>query len=211
MLKIDKNNRHSADNLIKWINNLEKIEKKSDEIKKLVLQDLENSVAKICDTVKYETDATNEKILNFYLKLQVLTMPVFSWYLECDKSTAETILERIEIKSNSNNIFMVRYGVKFFRKAYTITIKIKNEKNIKHIKIAEFTIDSNIKYNILIDRHLDKHFDSIPELIIFFRNNSLYDSHNVLEMSFRDALPSPIYTAVANTDFEGIFTNYIIV
>ncbi len=92
MLKIDKNNRHSADNLIKWINNLEKIEKKSDEIKKLVLQDLENSVAKICDSVKYETDATNEKILNFYLKLQVLTMPVFSWYLECDKSTAETIL-----------------------------------------------------------------------------------------------------------------------
>jgi len=143
MLKIDKNNRHSADNLIKWINNLEKIEKKSDEIKKLVLQDLENSVAKICDTVKYETDATNEKILNFYLKLQVLTMPVFSWYLECDKSTAETILERIEIKSNSNNIFMVRYGIKFFKKAYTITIKIKNEKNIKHIKIAEFTIDSN--------------------------------------------------------------------
>ena len=84
------------------------------------MQDLENSVAKLCDTAKYETDATNEKISNFYLKLQMLTMPIFSWYLECDKSTAEKILERIEIKSNNKNIFMVRYGMKFFKKANCI-------------------------------------------------------------------------------------------
>jgi len=211
MLKIDKNSRHSAEKLIDWISQLEEIEKRSTELKNKILQDLDNSLTKISDSAKYETDVTYEKIENFYFHLQ---MPMFSWYLECDKSTAEKILERIEINqsNNMNNIFLVRYGKKYIynlNKEYTITLKLKNEKNIKHIKIEQIKIDSIIKYKILIDKHLDKYFNSLLELINFFRLNSLYDSHNVLEMSYRDAIPTPVYSALANTDYEGLF-HYII-
>jgi hypothetical protein len=127
----------------------------------------------------------------------------YSWYLECEKLDAHEILKKINIGNNSN-IFMVRYDK--HSNNYRITVKFNNNV-IKHIKIDMKSIYGTIYYTLNIDIK-NRAFTSVPDLINFFRKESLNDCTNgqvddALCIPYREALPVPIYIAEAKADFEG--------
>jgi hypothetical protein len=136
-----------------------------------------------------------------------LNLDLYSWYLVCDKEKAVKLLERIEIQNNTN-IFMIRHDNE--KENYRLTIKY-NKDIIKHLEIENEQIDGCFYYKIVKDNK-KRCFKSIPDLVNYFRlvnNNSLSECTNgaihVLETPYREALPLPIYIALAKYDFEGLF------
>ena len=116
---------------------------------------------------------------------------------------AHEILKKINIGNNSN-IFMVRYDK--HTNNYRITVKFNNCV-IKHIKIDKKSIGGTNYYTLNIDIK-NRPFTSVPDLINFFRKESLNDCTNgqvddVLCIPYREALPIPIYIAEAKADFKG--------
>lgn len=129
----------------------------------------------------------------------------YSWYLECERKTAEQILKQIKIENSSiRHIFMVRYN----QIKYTITMKF-NTGIIKHINIDKELINGINCYTMVIDNQ-KRYFTSISNLINFFRMNSLKDCTNdlidTLDSPYREALPLPIYTVKAKVNFEGVYS-----
>jgi hypothetical protein len=160
-------------------------------------------------------------------------LEMYSWYLrDCDRDMAVRILNKVTLYTSFKHVFMVRTKNDT---TFAMTVAFKdslNQTQVNHLKINEtyfdpkslvvdvslrnggFLLRNSISVTYFAEKtvtskyfHIDKrYFWSIVDLIEFYRVNEFKQSKNI-GMPYREAMPKPIFTTLANHSNQSLLEN----
>jgi hypothetical protein len=147
---------------------------------------------------KTDLDSTISPIIG---EKELKNVESYSWYVACERDTADTILNRVPNQIDTT-IFLVRP-----RNEGGYAISIKYNTKVEHIRIHVLkflTTDGRETLNVcLVEQY---QFPSIEELVAHYMVNSLEDNFPQLKTSlgipYRDALPTPKCETFALHDYD---------
>lgn len=148
------------------------------------------------------------------LSSSTIKLEDYPWFSPVDRSTADLILNRIT-NDNSDTLFMVRC-----RNDGGYAISIKYNGTVDHIRINTNTINSRLAAPLMLSNEKSEinelmvvyfidqqhNFNSVVSLVNYYSQNLLKDNfpqlNTTLGLAFRNALPTPISSAVAMHDYN---------
>ena len=146
-------------------------------------------------------DTTTSSVTGRIGELEIKSIENSSWYVACERESAETILNRVPSTPDSA-IFLVRP-----RNEGGYAISIKFNSKVEHIRIHVLkfvTPEGRESVNVCLVEQIQ--FPSIQELISHYMANRLEDNFpqlkTTLGIPFRNALPQAISEAIALHDYD---------